>query len=734
MNVKVQYKIYGGGSDHFGIQGGVNQFVTMPSIANVDAADPIVDVVAERFVANSSSWEVAAPSVNSVDGGAVLVLYLLDSVTSRDGEVAILGVTSHDGFEVLGSDIALSGENMSVLISPSEEGGGCTEPMVAALSGVSGNEGEASNQIASGIAVAIALRPQGGLVSDLLIPCSKNALWNETRAMEREGLAQIYKKTGGSGWVRSGGWLEEGIDHCNFEGVDCNEFGLVTSLDLERNNLKGSLPRLDDKFRFLQHLNFGSNSDLQGSFDDLGAQELANITHINLSRTKLTGGLGRLPESLLHLDCSDSFLGPEALNITQGGNSTLEVLDLGGNDFRALNVSLLPSLKILDVSRNKKLEYPIASLGIGMLSNLEKLILSKSPLSGDLRVGHMQNLRHLDINGLGLSGSIDDTGIANVPNLTHIDLSGSSFEGEFNFCNYTYLSYLDLSANFLEANLTNLGCALLTHFEYLDLSGNNYTGKLNTIGNLLLLRYMDISRNRFYGPLPTDGVLGFITYMDISFNAFSGTLPNFVAPTLTHLDCSHNYFVGTIPLSIGQLTVLSHLDLSNQLTSEYNTATGERETSGLVGQIPESIGQLRFLQSLLLSKNLLSGSIPGSVSTLIYLNTIDLEDNNIGSRIPSSLNILEQLDRVLLARNRLSGPIPDLSGSREKVRTVTLSGNPDLDAPAPFILCDLEDLDLRSSPKYCPAERSALAAFYTDLKGGEWLNRTGWLTNAHRKY
>ena len=94
------------------------------------------------------------------------------------------------------------------------------------------------------------------------------------------------------------------------------------------------------------------------------------------------------------------------------------------------------------------------------------------------------------------------------------------------------------------------------------------------------------------------------------------------------------------------------LPLSNQLTSEYNTDTGERETSGLVGQIPESIGQLRFLQSLLLSKNLLSGSIPDSVSTLVYLNTIDLEDNNVGSRIPPSLNILEQLDRVLLARNR----------------------------------------------------------------------------------
>ena len=653
VNVKVQYKIYGGGSDHFGIQGGVNQFVTMPSITNADAANPVVDIVAERFVTNSSSWEVAAPSVNSVDGGAVLVMYLLDSDSSRGGDVVVSGLTARDGFELLGSNIAMSGENMAVFISPSEEDGGCTDPVVANLSGASGNAGDdVGDQAASGIVMAIALRPQNGPVSNLLIPCSKNALWNETRTIEREGLAQIYNETGGPGWVRSGGWLEGGTDQCNFEGVDCNEFGLVTSLNLERNNLKGSLPRLDDKFRFLQHLNFGSNADLQGSFDDLGAHNLANITHINLSRTKLSGVLGQLPGSLQYLDCSDGFLGPEALNITQGGNSTLKVLDLGGNDFRALNVSSLSSLQSFDVSRNKKLEYPIASLGIGNLPNLERLVLSKSPLTGDLRVGHMQNLKHLDINGLGLSGSIDDTGIANVPNLTHIDLSGSSFEGEFNFCNYTYLSYLDLSANSLESNLTDMGCSLLTHFEYLDLSGNNFTGKLNTIGNLLQLRYMDISRNRFYGPLPTDGVLGFITYMDISFNSFSGTLPNFVAPTLTHLDCSHNYFVGTIPSSIGQLTVLSHLDLSNQLTSEYNTDTGERETSGLVGQIPESIGQLRFLQSLLLSKNLLSGSIPDSVSTLTYLNTIDLEDNNVGSRIPPSLNILEQLDRVLLARNR----------------------------------------------------------------------------------
>ena len=49
-------------------------------------------------------------------------------------------------------------------------------------------------------------------------------------------------------------------------------------------------------------------------------------------------------------------------------------------------------------------------------------------------------------------------------------------------------------------------------------------------------------------------------------------------------------------------------------------------------------------------------------------------------------------------------------------------------------ISDLEELDLRSNDKYCPAERSALAAFYTDLKGSEWLDQRGWLTNAHREF
>jgi len=582
----------------------------MPSIANVDATNPIVDVVAEIFIANSSNWEVAAPSVNSIPGGAVLVLYLLDSGSSRDGNVIVTGISSHDRFEVMGSNIAMSGESMAVFISPSEEDGGCTDPIVADLSSTASIEGDSSSPTASGIVMAITLRPQGGFVSDLLIPCSKSAVWRETRNREREGLIQIYEETGGEKWRRSGGWLEEGVDQCNFEGVDCNHFGLVTRLNLERNNLVGSLPRLDTKFRFLYYLNMNSNAALEGVFDDLGAQNLVNITHIDLSRTKLTGGLGKLPDTLLWLDVHDSLLGgPKFFNITQGTNSTLavlETLNLSGNDFIELNVSLLTSLTALDVSRNKNLEYSITNLGVGNLPNLQKLVLANSPLTGDLRIGHMEHLQYLDIRSVGLGGLINDTGITNVPNLTHIDLSGSSFTGEFNFCAYTYLTHIDLNGNDLFANLTDLDCNMLAHFEYVDLGGCNYTGELNTIGNLEQLKFLDISRNQFYGPLPTDGALGFIQQLNISMNSFSGILPNFVAPALTHLDCSGNRFTGTIPPSIGQLSVLSHLDLSNQLTSVYNSETGEREITGLTGQIPESVGQLRFLQTLLLGTNQVS--------------------------------------------------------------------------------------------------------------------------------
>lgn len=589
LNLKIQHKIYSGSGSHFNVFDGVNAFAILASLKGIDEENPVVEFVAERF---TNTQEIAAPDVNSVDGGVVLVMYLLDSGSST----IVSSVDSPNGFQGLSSDVAKSGESMSAFVA-STEGGGCTGPIIAAIT---------SGQSVSGIVVSVSLRPQDAAVQPLLVPCGRHAEWNATRELELNELISFYNSTGGPKWIRKGGWLKPAIEQCSWEGVNCNDIGLVTSLSLPRYGLTGHLPRIDG-FRFLQKLDLSSNNQLGGTFDAIGAQNLTNLTFVALSGDKLSGTLGDIAQSLRYLDLSSNIM-DGTVSLTQGANSSLTHLNLGSNNFQSVNVSQLSSLQYLDLSKNKKLKHHVADIGIGNLYDLESLILAGSPLTDDLRIGHLQSLFYLDINSVGLGGSIEETGIMNLTNLTHVDLFGNDFSGYFNFCNYTFLGVLNVQGNSLYANLTDAGCNYLSLFRYIDLSGgnNSYTGSFASIGQLQMLEYINVRGNAFYGPLPGDEPMMNLTYLDLSQNAFTGALPNFTAPNLRHLDVSYNEFEGQMPSSIGSLQTLQHLDCSNQRTSVYYPSTGLRQTTGLTGQIPETIGQLRFLQTLLLSKNLVS--------------------------------------------------------------------------------------------------------------------------------
>lgn len=52
-----------------------------------------------------------------------------------------------------------------------------------------------------------------------------------------------------------------------------------------------------------------------------------------------------------------------------------------------------------------------------------------------------------------------------------------------------------------------------------------------------------------------------------------------------------------------------------------------------------------------------------------------------------------------------------------------------LDAPAPFLLCDLDDLDIREDDSYCPKDRQALVVFYQSTKGSDWITDKNWLAS-----
>ncbi|KAF5933565.1 hypothetical protein HYC85_029736 [Camellia sinensis] len=68
---------------------------------------------------------------------------------------------------------------------------------------------------------------------------------------------------------------------------------------------------------------------------------------------------------------------------------------------------------------------------------------------------------------------------------------------------------------------------------------------------------------------------------------------------LMYLDLSYNYYLqGLLPLTLGNLTQLLHLNMSN---------------TDITGTIPSSIGQLTNLIFLCLSSNPLNGTIPPDI-------------------------------------------------------------------------------------------------------------------------
>ncbi|GCA64527.1 hypothetical protein KIPB_014552, partial [Kipferlia bialata] len=58
---------------------------------------------------------------------------------------------------------------------------------------------------------------------------------------EREVLEGLYRQTDGHKWRSGADWMVL-TDHCDWEGVDCDDAGRVTGLDLSGFGLTGALP------------------------------------------------------------------------------------------------------------------------------------------------------------------------------------------------------------------------------------------------------------------------------------------------------------------------------------------------------------------------------------------------------------------------------------------------------------------------------------------------------------
>ena len=123
-----------------------------------------------------------------------------------------------------------------------------------------------------------------------------------------------------------------------------------------------------------------------------------------------------------------------------------------------------------------------------------------------------------------------------------------------------------------------------------------------------------------------------LSLLSISMNYFHGQIPTEIGayfPGLQVLLMSANGFDGSIPSSLGNMSLLQLLDLSN------NFLTGRTH-----------------------SNNSLQRQIPGWIGNMSSFKFLDLSRNNLFGAFLPIFGASSKLRHVYLSRNKLQGPIP----------------------------------------------------------------------------
>ena len=178
---------------------------------------------------------------------------------------------------------------------------------------------------------------------------------------------------------------------------------------------------------------------------------------------------------------------------------------------------------------------------------------------------------------------------------------------------------------------------------------------------------------------PEIGQLTVLTELDLSNNQLTNLPPEIGRLTaLTELHLSNNQLT-SLPPEIGQLTALTELNISNnQLTS-----------------LPPEIGQLTALMMLDLKKNQLT-NLPPQIGQLSSLAKLAIYKNQLAS-LPPEIGRLTALIELLLSSNRLASVPPEI-GQLNSLKYLFLHNNQLTRIPAEIsLLSGLKRLQLSAN-------------------------------------
>ncbi len=300
---------------------------------------------------------------------------------------------------------------------------------------------------------------------------------------EKTDLEEIYKGTKGQNWLINAGWMNDGIDHCQWYGITCNGDRFVTSIDLRGNNLSGQFPVYTrsevDTYResnwfvtkyglaklfYLKTLHLANNR-LTGTIDYGPLYNLFSLTYFDVSGDQLSGEVDALvAPSLSHADFSNNLF-------------------TSMRRFEKYKVSPLQTLRFCDVSNNN-IEVDATDVLKNIPSNMEQFIASNNRIGGNLpeSLNNLPKLRQFDMSSNALSGGLPGFTESFV-SLQEVDLSkqknGSHFTGPIpeNIWRCLSLQKLSLADNMITGSIPTL-LGKLAVLEVFDLSDNILTGSI----------------------------------------------------------------------------------------------------------------------------------------------------------------------------------------------------------------------------------------------------------------
>ena len=210
-----------------------------------------------------------------------------------------------------------------------------------------------------------------------------------------ETLVALYDSTGGDNWTNHEGWKTTDTP-CSWHGVSC-ENGVVTAIDLDDNNLTGTLPDWSALTR-LQELLLGHNKITET------IPELSSLTNLKVLSLKYNDLTGTIPE-LSHLSQLTTLW-------LEGNNLTGSIPDFSG----------LTSLTGIHLSANQ-LSGEIPDLS--GLTSAHSIYLGDNQLTGSIPdLSRVTNLWNFSVANNQLSGEIPS--LASLPKLESFDLTGDN--------------------------------------------------------------------------------------------------------------------------------------------------------------------------------------------------------------------------------------------------------------------------------------------------------------------